>query len=135
VRLDVADAVGTSWMIRFSLKGGSMFGKFFRVRVKAEKRQAFIKFIEGDIQAVREGEPETLRFDLYQDPAGENSFFVYVAYRDEKAFQRHKDINPFYKRWDSEVVGGMLEHPQHDFFERDAICSLGSGPQIQGSKR
>jgi hypothetical protein len=63
-----------------------MFGVLFKVKVKAEKRQAFIDFIKWDIQVAKEREPGTLSFDLYQDPADENAFFVYEAYRDRKAF-------------------------------------------------
>jgi quinol monooxygenase YgiN len=113
----------------------NMFGKLFRVTIRAEKRQDFIEFIDKDIEFAEKHEPGTLRFDLYQDPADENSFYVYEAYRNEDAFSYHKDNNSFYKRWDSEVVRGMMECPQHDFFESEAACSLGSSPQIQQAKK
>jgi hypothetical protein len=44
-----------------------MLGIVFKVKVKGEKRQAFLDFIEWDIRVARECEPRTLRFDLYQD--------------------------------------------------------------------
>ena len=111
-----------------------MFGKLFRVTIKAEKRQDFIQFIERDTDEAERLEPGTLRFDLYQDPADVNSFYIYEAYRNEDAFSYHKDNNSFYKRWDSEVKE-MMECPQHDFFERDAVCSFSSSPQIQQAKQ
>jgi len=46
-----------------------MLGILFKVKVKGEKRQAFLDFIEWDIRVARESEPGTLRFDLYQDPS------------------------------------------------------------------
>lgn len=41
-----------------------MLGIAFKLKVKSEKRQAFIDFIEWDIQVAKEREPGTLRFDL-----------------------------------------------------------------------
>jgi quinol monooxygenase YgiN len=38
-------------------------------------------------QSPKEREPGILRFNLYRDPADENAFFVYEAYRDKKAFE------------------------------------------------
>jgi quinol monooxygenase YgiN len=79
-----------------------MLGILFKAQVKADKRQAFIAFIKWDIQVAKEREPGTLRFDLYQDPADENAFFVYEAYLDKKAFEEHKKNLP-YQRWESQI--------------------------------
>lgn len=84
-----------------------MIGTLFRVEVKPIKRQAFIEFIEWDVRVAKEREPGTLRFDLYQDPKDENAFFVYEAYRDEKAFEEHKKNEP-YQHWESHVMPEMV---------------------------
>ena len=100
-----------------------MFGILFKVKVKAEKRQAFIKWFKWDIRVAREREKRgTLRFDLYQDPADKNAFFVYEAYRDKKAFEKHQK-NPPYHKWVKQIKPKMVT----DFwvvFDRDAVCSL-----------
>ena len=80
-----------------------MIGTLFRVEVKPTNRQAFIDFIEWDVRVAKECEPGTLRFDLYQDPKDENAFFVYEAYRDQKAFEDHKKNEP-YQHWESHIT-------------------------------
>ena len=99
-----------------------MYGILFKVRVKEEKRQSFIEFIEWDIRVAKESEPGTLRFDLYQDPEDENAFFVYEAYQDEKAFEKHQK-NPPFQQWESEIRPKMVDDFQL-LFKHDAICSL-----------
>ena len=101
---------------------GIMFGILFKAKVKAEKRQAFIEFIERDIRVANEREPGTLRFDLYQDPVDENTFFVYEAYRDKKAFEEHQQ-NPPYQEWVSRIGPEMVDD-QQPFFKDEAVCSL-----------
>jgi len=102
-----------------------MYGKFFKVRVKPKELTAFIKFVEWDIRVAREREPGTLRFDLYQDPADENTFFVYEAYRDKKAFEDHQN-NPPYQEWKSRVEPEMFsDHPEDLLDGSDSVCSFG----------
>jgi (4S)-4-hydroxy-5-phosphonooxypentane-2,3-dione isomerase len=99
-----------------------MFGILFKVKVKPEKRQAFIDFIKWDIQVAKEREPGTLRFDLYQDPADENAFFVYEAYRDRKAFEEHQKNLP-YQQWELQIRPEVVA----DFkplFDGDAAYSV-----------
>jgi autoinducer 2-degrading protein len=105
-----------------------MLGILFKVTVKAEKRQAFIEFIEWDIQVAKESEPGTLRFDLYRDPADENAFFVYEAYRDNKAFEEHQK-NPPYQRWVSQIEPEMVDDFQL-LFNVDAVLSFGGSIPI-----
>src|SRR5207247_11426155 len=97
-----------------------MFGILFRVEVKPEKRSDFINFIKWDIQVAKEREPGTLRFDLHQDPKDENAFFVYEAYRDEKAFEEHQKNEP-YQRWHSEIRWRMLRAPHQEWFNGEAL--------------
>ena len=54
--------------------------------------------------------------------AAENAFFVYEAYRDEKAFEEHQK-NPPYKRWESEIEPEMVTEFQ-PLFRGDSVCSL-----------
>src|SRR6266566_7490202 len=100
-----------------------MFGILFRAEIKPEDRADFINFIKWDIQVAKEREPGTLRFDLYQDPEDENAFFVYEAYRDEKAFAAHQANEP-YQRWKPDVEGRMFRNPKKQWFEKNAVCSL-----------
>jgi len=72
-----------------------MIGILLRVEVKPAKRQAFIDFMEEDVRLAKERELSMLRFDFYQDPKDETAFFVYEAYRDQKAFAEHKKNEPY----------------------------------------
>src|ERR1700752_697740 len=101
-----------------------MYGILFKAKVKAEKRKAFTEFIERDINVAKEREPGTLRFELYRDPADENTFFVYEAYRDKKAFEEHQR-NPPYQEWVSRIEPEMVDKKE-PFFENEAILSMGS---------
>jgi (4S)-4-hydroxy-5-phosphonooxypentane-2,3-dione isomerase len=93
-----------------------MIGTLFKVEVKPTKRQAFIDFIEEDVRVAKECEPGTLRFDLYQDPKDENAFYVYEAYRDQKAFGEHKKNEP-YQNFISHVMPEMVTRFE-SFFEQ-----------------
>src|SRR5437016_14221574 len=100
-----------------------MFGILFRAEVKPEERENFINFINWDIQVAMEREPGTLRFDLYRDPKDEAAFFVYEAYRDEKAFEEHQKNEPF-QRWDSEIRWRMLRAPPSRMVQGGCKSSL-----------
>ena len=100
-----------------------MIGTLFRVEVKPAKRQAFINFIERDVRVAKECEPGTLRFDLYQDPKDENAFFVYEAYRDQKAFDEHKGNEPF-QHWESHIRPEMVTRFESFFEKVEAARSL-----------
>jgi len=99
-----------------------MIGTLFRVEVKPTKRQAFIDFIEEDIRVAKDSEPGTLRFDVYQDPKDENAFFVYEAYRDQKAFVEHKKNEPF-QQWESRIRPEMVTRFESIFEQVETVRS------------
>jgi autoinducer 2-degrading protein len=77
----------------------------FRAEVESNNRRVFRDFIKWDAQVAREDEQEsgTLWFDYFKDPRNSNAFFVYEAYRDEAAFDAHKQNEPF-QCWDSLIL-------------------------------
>ncbi len=103
-----------------------MFGMLLRVRVKPKKRKDFIHFIKVDALVAELREPGTVRFDLYQDPSDKNAFFLYEAYVDRAAFEKHKQNEP-YKLWESWIENDVIEHSQH-LFESMTLCALTSKP-------
>ena len=109
-----------------------MFGILFKAQVKAEKRQEFIDFIKWDIQVAKEREPGTLRFDLYQDQANENAFFVYEAYLDNKVFEEHQK-KLLYQRWESQIRPDMVADFQPLF--DGLVSSIGAARRISSSGR
>ena len=79
-----------------------MFGILFRIEAQPGKRQELVDFLRWDGEIGRDQEPGTLRFEFYQAPEDENRIFVYEAYRDQAAFEAHKQNEPF-QRWISSL--------------------------------
>jgi quinol monooxygenase YgiN len=98
-----------------------MYAILFRVVIKPGKRQEFIDFMKWDCQVVREREPETLRFDVLEDPADKNIFYVYEAYKDQQAFEEHKKNAPF-QHWSSSFKNKVVADFKLLFTGRP-ICS------------
>jgi autoinducer 2-degrading protein len=82
------------------VKEKQMYAILFRVVVKPGMRQEFIDFMNWDCQVVKEDEPQTLRFDVLEDPQDKHIFYVYEAYKDQQAFEAHKKNAPF-QHWSS----------------------------------
>jgi len=99
-----------------------MLGILFRAKVKPGQRRAFIDFFKWDVGVARACEPGTIRFDVYEDAADKNAFFVYEAYRDRRAFRRHKNNAPF-KKWERIVRRKMVDE-FWSVLRGDTVCSL-----------
>ena len=78
----------------------AIIGILFHVKAKSGKRQQLIDFLNLDKKESLEREPGTLRFDIFQDPDNTDAFYVYEAYENHAALEKHKAHNP-YLRWDS----------------------------------
>lgn len=74
-----------------------MYGILFRAETKPGKYQALVDFTTWDAEVCRDEEPGTLRFEFYQDAENENAIYVYEAYRDQEAFEFHKQNEPYQK--------------------------------------
>lgn len=96
----------------------------FKAEVRGADRRAFLEFIEWDARVAREEEQEsgTLCFDYFEDPHDSNAFFVYEAYRDEAAFDAHKQNAPF-KRWEAHIKPNVLTEFQILFERVEAVPS------------
>jgi len=96
----------------------------FRAEVSAADRRAFLEFIAWDAHVAREEEREsgTLCFDYFEYPNDSNAFFVYEAYRDEAAFDAHKQNAPF-KRWEAHIKPNVLTEFQILFERVEAVPS------------
>ena len=86
----------------------------FRVDANPGKRQELVDFLMWDRKESMEHEPGTLRFDIFQDPANLDRFYVYEAYKDDAAFEEHQTHDPF-KRWNSNAFRTTVVRSQIDF--------------------
>jgi autoinducer 2-degrading protein len=87
-----------------------MYGILFRFEAKAGKLDELIKFLKWDGEVCKDKEPGTLRFEFYSDDNDKNAIYVYEAYRDRAAFEKHKQHEP-YQLWSSGLAKklGKLE--------------------------
>jgi quinol monooxygenase YgiN len=96
------------------------------VEAKPGKFQELIDFLKWYGETCRDREPGTLRFEFFQDPNDANALYLYEAYRDLKAFEAHKNNEP-YQRWAS----GLQEELVTNFtvlFSGEAAWSPADAP-------
>src|SRR5437763_46062 len=87
----------------------AMLAMIISVRIKPDQRQVFLEAIEDDAICSERDEPGCLRFNVLQDQADENRFHLYEVYRDQQAFDAHREA-PHYKRF-SAVAAEALAAP------------------------
>ncbi|OIJ88652.1 antibiotic biosynthesis monooxygenase [Streptomyces sp. MUSC 14] len=77
--------------------------------VPADRRAEFAAAALEDGRRSTADEPGTRAFDLIADASDPNRFFLYEAYDDEAAFDRHCEGEHFARFF--EAVGGWAEGP------------------------
>lgn len=63
---------------------------FVTLIAKESASDALLQACLDDAKASLEKEPDCLRFDVLRDPAEGTRFYLYEVYRDEQAFEFHK---------------------------------------------
>jgi autoinducer 2-degrading protein len=75
-----------------------MIAIWVKVRVKADRRQDFLKAIEVDALGSERDEPGCARFNVLENASELNTFYFYEVYRDEAALEAHRAA-PHYAVW------------------------------------
>lgn len=75
-----------------------MLAIWVKVRIKADKRDEFLKAIEVDALGSERDEPGCARFNVLQDVEDDNVYYFYEVYRDEEARAAHRAA-PHYAVW------------------------------------
>lgn len=70
-----------------------MYGGLVKFVVKPGMRSEFLEFLRWDAQVAKDTEPGTLRFDVWTSPEPD-VVYVYETYKDEEAFEVHKNHEP-----------------------------------------
>ena len=78
-------------------------------KVKPEQRGRFLEAIEDNAVRSVGDEPGCLRFDVVRDNDDPDHYLFYEVYRDEEAFQTHRDTGHF-ARW-REAADVCLSEP------------------------
>ena len=68
---------------------------FVTIKMKPERREAYMAEMLLNARGAREDEPGCLRFDVVQDAEDENTIHLYEVYTDEAAFQAHTSAPHF----------------------------------------
>jgi autoinducer 2-degrading protein len=75
-----------------------MIAIWVKVKVKADRRQDFLKAIEVDALGSERDEPGCARFNVLENAGERNTFYFYEVYRDEAALEAHRAA-PHYAVW------------------------------------
>lgn len=67
--------------------------------IKEDRREEFIKIIQGDQKSSIADEPGIIRFVVGEDKDKKNTFYLHEEYVDEDAFKKHTEM-PHYKPWE-----------------------------------
>ena len=78
-------------------------------KVKPEQRGRFLEAIEENAVSSVRDEGGCLRFDVVRDNDDPHHYLLYEVYRDEEAFQAHRDTDHF-ARW-REAADEVLSDP------------------------
>ena len=78
-------------------------------RIKPEQRGRFLEAIEENAVSSVRDEGGCLRFDVVRDNDDPDHYLLYEVYRDEEAFQAHRDTDHF-ARW-REAADVCLSEP------------------------
>lgn len=68
------------------------------VRVVPDERQRFLEAITANARSAVRDEPGCVAFEVSEDVAERNHFFLYEVYRDEAAIDAHR-ATPHYAAW------------------------------------
>jgi quinol monooxygenase YgiN len=91
-----------------------MYGGLARFVLKAGKREEFLELLRWDAQVARDGEPGTLRLDVWEVEGEPGAVYVYEVYTDPGAFEehvRHEPVQKFNELMNSLVEGWTMVIP------------------------
>ena len=90
-----------------------MHGALVKIVAKPGKKRELLEFLRWDAAVAQAAEPGTLRFDVWDVTGEPNAVYLYEAYADEEAFERHKANEPF-KRYEKVIDPELLDKSQED---------------------
>ena len=79
-----------------------MLAVLFRAVAKPGGRDVLLEFLKSDSRQSSK-EAGTLRFDVIEDPDDDHAFFVYELYRNDPAFDTHKN-SPAFLEWNDRIM-------------------------------
>ena len=99
-----------------------MFSLIVTIKAKAEHREEFIEAMLENARSSARDEPGCLRFDVVQDGEDPNRLHLYELYRDEAAFEAHRQTPHFLRWWDTVrdwLDGPLARYTGHNLIPAD----------------
>ena len=87
-----------------------MYGGIAKLVARPGRRTELLEFLSWDAHVARTSEPGTLRFDVWESRDEPDVVYLYEAYVDRAAFDRHKANEPF-KQFVGHIVPNVIEPP------------------------
>jgi (4S)-4-hydroxy-5-phosphonooxypentane-2,3-dione isomerase len=75
-----------------------MYGALMKIVAKPGMRSELLDYLRWKVEVASDGEPGTLRLDVWEVEQEPDVVYLYEAYRDMKAFEAHQNNEP-YKKW------------------------------------
>jgi (4S)-4-hydroxy-5-phosphonooxypentane-2,3-dione isomerase len=94
------------------MEGAPMYAIFVTIKVKSGFAEKFKEASLGDAQGAVRDEPGCLRFDMHQDVADPNTFYLYEVYENQEAHLTAHRNAPHYIKWRETVQGWFDGEPQ-----------------------
>ena len=89
-----------------------MLALMVTIKIEPGHHDAFMEAMLGDARGSAYDEPGCLRFDVLQDANDPNTIYLYEVYRDEQAFEAHRQA-PHLRQWRETVK---------DWFDGDPVA-------------
>ena len=90
-----------------------MFSLVVTLRVSPAQLSRFLSAISANAQASVRDEPGCLRFDVCQDLDDSHRFVLYEIYRDQEAFDAHRQA-PHFAVWRAEAAECLVPGSQEN---------------------
>jgi autoinducer 2-degrading protein len=87
-----------------------MIALFARVTIKTDSIDRFLRYLEADVVGSL-AEEGCLRFDVLRDPDQPGVFYLYEAYVDDAAYERHKQA-PYFQAMFAEAGDTFAGPPE-----------------------
>jgi (4S)-4-hydroxy-5-phosphonooxypentane-2,3-dione isomerase len=94
------------------MEGTPMYAIFVTIKVKPGFAEQFKAASLGDAQGAVRDEPGCLRFDMHQDVADPQTFYLYEVYENQEAHMHAHRNAPHYIKWRETVQGWFDGEPQ-----------------------
>lgn len=102
-----------------------MYALLIPRQIKPDHKEHFIEILKQHGRGSKATEPQTKRYEFYQDPGDTNRIWLYEAYVDEAALQTHVQGAPHIKAMKAiQDCGCEEDRPEGGFMRADSIWSF-----------